>query len=159
MPMESAWQTEDQSDLFLTWFACSSVCVCARGHSCSWLEPVLSKARTWESPGTAPVLIGCNFWVEPEDTCVKTWKFPSPVREAEVHLALCTLSFWSAVCVCRCLSGMCLYGLVLWCQAVVAGTCSRMLSIFHLFCFFLLKIPTFILFWFYSAQYCDLEST
>lgn len=116
-------------------------------------ELVLSKART--KLELKRVLVLLLFWldvisVKPEDTCVKTWKFPSLAREAGVGVALSSCS--AGVC----LFGMHLYGLVLWSHAVLAGTCSKMLLIFPLFCFFPLKILFY--FGFILLNYCDLES-
>lgn len=121
MPLESAWQTQDQSNLLLMWFACSHVCVCTcpqlfRTGACA--QQGKNNAGTSESPGTAPVLNGCNFWVEPEDTGVKTWKFPSLAREAGVGVALCPLSF-CCFCVCRCLS---VWDVFVWADSVVSSS-------------------------------------
>lgn len=123
MPMESAWQTQDESDQLLMWFTCTRVCVHMSTVVHAW-EPVLRKARMklelkrvlfWLD---APVLIGCNFWVEPEDTCVKTWKFPSPASEAGAGIALCTSAL-------HCVSpGVCLsvWDAFVWAGSVVSSS-------------------------------------
>lgn len=59
-------QPENSGGIRSTAYAiCMCLCVCAYVHSCSCLGACAqqgeNEAGTYESPGTVPVLIGCNF--------------------------------------------------------------------------------------------------
>lgn len=117
--------------------ACVRVCGCPRFFM-TWSLCSARQEQCWSLRGS--LYCSCFVWMwflswtrrricEPLDISQ-----PCRWRSRGAGVALHTLTFCSAACVC--LFGMRLCGLVLWSQTVAAGTCPRTLLIFLLFYFF-----------------------